>query len=62
MEVCVINSYIIYKIVKKKQNEKPLTHLKYVKLLVDQLINNFRQERFRASTSSSEIRLKWETS
>lgn len=57
MEVCVINSYIIYKIVKKKQNEKPLTHLKYVKLLVDQLINNFRQERFRASTSSSEIRL-----
>ncbi|XP_024220714.1 piggyBac transposable element-derived protein 4-like [Bombus impatiens] len=37
--------------------EKPLTHLKYVKLLIDQLINNFRQERSRASTSSSEIRL-----
>ena len=57
MEVSVINSYIIYKIEKTKQNEKPLTHLKYVKLLVDQLINNFRQERSRASTSSSEIRL-----
>lgn len=38
----IINLYIIYKIEKTKQNGKSMTHLKYVKLLVNQLINNFR--------------------
>ena len=45
LEASVINSYILYKIEKTKQNEKPLTNLNYVKLLVDQLINNFREEK-----------------
>lgn len=42
MEMSVINLYIIYKIEKRKQNRKSLIHFKYVKLLVNQLINNFR--------------------
>ncbi|XP_066596608.1 piggyBac transposable element-derived protein 4-like [Prorops nasuta] len=57
MEISIINSYILYKTVQHNKNEKALTHLKYRKILVDQLVGDFRQERTRVSTSISEIRL-----
>ncbi|KAI4481598.1 hypothetical protein M0802_013908 [Mischocyttarus mexicanus] len=57
MEMSIINSYILYKTVQHNKNEKALTHLKYRKILVDQLIGDFRQERTRVSRSISEIRL-----
>lgn len=60
LEICSINSYILYKSIKKQRNERPLSHLQYVKTLVDQLRGDFRQTRDRASTSTSsfnEIRL-----
>ncbi|KOC61853.1 hypothetical protein WH47_06276, partial [Habropoda laboriosa] len=43
MEMCIVNSYVLYTPVKKINNEKPMSHLKFVKLLVDQLVGNFRQ-------------------
>ena len=50
-------AYIAYKINNTKINEKPLSHLKFVKTLVDQLVGDFRQNRNRSSTSSTEVRL-----
>lgn len=41
MEMCIVNSYILYTSVKKINNEKSMSHLKFVKLLVDQLVENF---------------------
>lgn len=32
IDMCIINSYIMYKTVSKTKNEKPFTHLKYIKL------------------------------
>lgn len=49
MEICIINSYILYKTVQKNKNGKALTHLRYRNILVDQLVGNFRQERTRTS-------------
>ncbi|XP_053975370.1 piggyBac transposable element-derived protein 4-like [Hylaeus volcanicus] len=57
MEICAINAYILYKTVKKANNQKPMTHLKFVKLLVDQLRGNFRQERGRDFSAPAENRL-----
>ncbi|KAI4485718.1 hypothetical protein M0802_012579 [Mischocyttarus mexicanus] len=57
IEMSIINSYILYKTVQHNKNEKALTHLKYRKILVDQLIGDFRQERTRVSRSIFEIRL-----
>ncbi|CAK9809611.1 PiggyBac transposable element-derived protein 4 [Anthophora plagiata] len=60
LEICLINSYILYKTIKRQKREQPLSHLKYVKTLVHQLTGDFRQKRDRASTSScdsEEIRL-----
>ncbi|XP_017791899.1 PREDICTED: LOW QUALITY PROTEIN: piggyBac transposable element-derived protein 4-like [Habropoda laboriosa] len=50
-EMCIVNSYILYTLLKKINNEKPMSHLKFVKLLVDQLVGNFRQN----STSRDSI-------
>ncbi|XP_046827867.1 piggyBac transposable element-derived protein 4-like [Vespa crabro] len=61
MEMCTVNSYILYTSVKKINNEKPMSHLKFVKLLVDQLIGNFRQNstsREYTYTPNTEGRLK----
>ena len=52
-----INSYILCKSVKKNRNEKNLSHLKYVKRLVNQPVGDLREERLRPSTSASETRL-----
>lgn len=52
MEICSINSYIIYKAVKTKNNEKPLSHLKYLKVMVDQLVGEYKEPRSRPSTSA----------
>ncbi|CAK9810345.1 PiggyBac transposable element-derived protein 4 [Anthophora quadrimaculata] len=60
LEICSINSYILYKLEKKQRNERPLSHLRYVKTLVDQLRGDFRQNRDRISAFTStfdEIRL-----
>ncbi|CAK9809212.1 PiggyBac transposable element-derived protein 4 [Anthophora quadrimaculata] len=43
MEMCTVNSYILYTSAKKINNEKPMSHLKFVKLLVEQLVGNFRR-------------------
>ena len=59
LEISLINSYILYKLVKKQRNERPLNHLQFRKILVKQLKGDFRQQR-RPSTSTSnsdEIRL-----
>ncbi|KAI4478593.1 hypothetical protein M0804_011916 [Polistes exclamans] len=58
LEICSINSYIIYKSVKKQRNERPLIHLQYLKTLVDQLRGEFRQKQpstASSSQSSSEV-------
>ncbi|XP_015436661.1 PREDICTED: piggyBac transposable element-derived protein 4-like [Dufourea novaeangliae] len=58
MEISLINSYILYKQEKIKKGEKPLSHRRYVKTLVEQLRGPYRQQRQQASTShSDEIRL-----
>ena len=41
LEVCIVNSYILYKLSIRKQNKKPLSQLKFRSLLVNQLINNY---------------------
>ncbi|CAK9810844.1 PiggyBac transposable element-derived protein 4 [Anthophora plagiata] len=57
LEMCVINSYIIYRISEETKNQKPMTHYKFVKALIDQLRGDFRESRMRPSTSSAENRL-----
>lgn len=58
MEICLINSYILYKLEKTKKEEKPLSHLRFLKTLVEQLRGSYRQHREQMSTShSDEIRL-----
>lgn len=54
LEICSINSYILYKATKQQKSEQPLNHLRYLKTLVHQLTGNFRQPRDRASTSTSD--------
>ena len=39
------------------ENEQPQSHLKFVKRLVDQLAGEFREDRSRPSTSTTETRL-----
>ncbi|XP_014478485.1 PREDICTED: piggyBac transposable element-derived protein 4-like [Dinoponera quadriceps] len=60
MEMCVINAYIMHKITRQQNNERPLTHLNFVKCLVDELVENFRHQtpsRAQPSTSFVDIRL-----
>lgn len=37
-----INSYLLYKINQQKQNKNTMSHLKFVRCLVDQLVGDFR--------------------
>ncbi|CAK9832768.1 PiggyBac transposable element-derived protein 4 [Anthophora retusa] len=60
LEICIINSYILYKEVKRQRNERPLSHLQFRKDLVNNMRGDFRQTRERASKSTSnpdEVRL-----
>lgn len=58
MKICIINAYILYKTIKKQNGQKPKTHLRFVKQLVDELIGSFRVKRIKKSCSSiSEDRL-----
>ena len=60
LEICLTSSYIFYKSIKKQKNERPLTRLQFVKILVDQLRADFRLSRDRTSISIAnydEIRL-----
>ena len=43
--ICAVNSYILYKEICKEKNEKPITHLQFVKKLVIQLRGDFRLKR-----------------
>jgi hypothetical protein len=43
LEVSVVNSYILYKENKNKNNEKPLSHLQFVDKLINQLVGNHRE-------------------
>ena len=54
LEICSINSYILYKATKQQRSEQPFNHLRYLKTLVHQLTGDFRQPRDRASTSTSD--------
>ncbi|XP_058792504.1 piggyBac transposable element-derived protein 4-like [Phymastichus coffea] len=54
LEICLINSYILYKTTKEQRSERPLNHLQYLKTLVKQLTGDFHQPRDRASTSTAE--------
>ena len=51
MEICLINSYILYKLEKQKREERPHNHLRFLKTLVEQLRGPYRQHRKQASTS-----------
>ncbi|XP_035737648.1 piggyBac transposable element-derived protein 4-like isoform X2 [Vespa mandarinia] len=53
LEICAINSYILYKITEEQRRQRPLKHLPYVKTLVQQLTGDFHQIRDRASISTS---------
>ncbi|KAK1138071.1 hypothetical protein K0M31_020462 [Melipona bicolor] len=57
LEICLINSYILYKQVKRQRNEQPLTHLHSRKMLVDKLRGDFRDRASRSTSNSDEIRL-----
>lgn len=60
LEICARNSYILYKESLRKEGKIPMTHLTFVRKLVDQLVGNFRDgctSRGRPSTSDKEERL-----
>lgn len=53
LEICSVNSYLLYKMTKQQRGEQPLCHLRYMKTLVQQLTGDFHHARARASTSTS---------
>ncbi|KAI4480344.1 hypothetical protein M0804_010342 [Polistes exclamans] len=53
LEICSVDSYLLYKMTKQQRGEQPLCHLRYAKTLVQQLTGDFHQARARASTSTS---------
>lgn len=58
MKISLVNSYILYKLEKTEKGEKPLSHLRFLKTLVEELGGSYRQQREQASTSHfDEIRL-----
>jgi hypothetical protein len=62
MEVSIINAYILYEEVCKKNNSKPMTHIKLRQHLMKELVGDFRQgtgatRRGRTSTSDQKERL-----
>ena len=62
MEVSIINGYILYQENCKIQNKKPISHLRFRRQLLMELVGNFRQgtsatKRGRTSDSDKEQRL-----
>lgn len=58
MEISIINSFILYKEVKKKNNEESLSHLQYIKTLVDELKGSFvRYDKNRYLSSHNDTRM-----
>jgi hypothetical protein len=52
LEMCVINSYILYRILEKTNNETLTTYYKFIKLLIDHFKCDFRRPQIRLSKSS----------
>ncbi|CAK9827592.1 PiggyBac transposable element-derived protein 4 [Anthophora retusa] len=61
LEVCAINSYILYKVSARRENRTPMSHFIFVRKLVAQLVGDFRDgadsKPGRPSTSVQEERL-----
>jgi hypothetical protein len=60
LEICALNSYILYKDICKEINEKPIAHLQFDKKLVIQLRGDFqlkRKPQGQQNTSKMEKRL-----
>ncbi|XP_017778000.1 PREDICTED: piggyBac transposable element-derived protein 4-like [Nicrophorus vespilloides] len=58
LEICAINSYILYKVTQQREDKKPMAHLKFVRRLVDQLVEDFRDGSInKPSTSGTAERL-----
>lgn len=61
LEVCTINSYILYKVSTRRENRTPMSHFMFVRKLVEQLVGDFRDgassKPGRPSTSDKEERL-----
>lgn len=58
--MCAVNAYIMYKCVQKENGLKPMSHLKFVRHLVDQLVGDFSdgsQRNTEPSTSNEVHRL-----
>lgn len=61
LEICAINSYILYKVSARRESRKPMPHFMFVRKLVAQLVGNFRggadSKPGRPSTSDKDERL-----
>ncbi|KAI4486996.1 hypothetical protein M0802_012136 [Mischocyttarus mexicanus] len=57
LEICLIDSYIHYKIAKQQKGEQPLNHVRYVITLIRKLTGEFPQARAGASTLTSDSEL-----
>ncbi|CAK9832783.1 PiggyBac transposable element-derived protein 4 [Anthophora retusa] len=61
LEVCAINSYILYKVSARRENKTPMSHFMFVRKLVEQLVGDFRNgassKSGRPSSSDKEERL-----
>ena len=42
LETSLVNAYILYEIAQERKGESALSHYKFVKLLVSQIVSNFR--------------------
>lgn len=58
LEACVVNSYIVYKLSMKSNNKKPMSHLKFRSMLVNELISNFCSKKNLVSVLQKEQRVK----
>ncbi|TBU20030.1 transposase IS4 [Hamiltosporidium tvaerminnensis] len=43
LEASSVNAYLLYKIVKTRQNKRPINHLKFIREIVDGLTQNYRE-------------------
>lgn len=60
LELCSVNAYLLYKITQRRQNKRPITHLKFIRELVNELTGYYRQGSKipgRPSTADKEERL-----
>ena len=57
LEISLINSYILYKATKEQRKERPISHLRYVKIIVKQLTGNFGQTHQASTSCFEDIRL-----